>query len=71
MKVVEKFLCPKPLQGNLLLLHKIDREQWKNFRPKKQRGSESGQKRPDPDRRYLKFNESWQYENKDKQILSV
>ena len=33
-------------------------------RPKKKRGSESGQKRPDQEPRYLMFNEFWQYENK-------
>ena len=35
MKDVEKFHCPKPFQGNFLLLQKNNREQWKNFRPKK------------------------------------
>ena len=34
MKDVEKFLCPKPFQGNFLLLQKKDREQWKKFQPK-------------------------------------
>ena len=38
MKDVEKFLCPKPFQGNFLLLQKNDREEWKNFRPKKNSG---------------------------------
>ena len=35
MKDVEKFLCPKPFQGNFLLLQKNNRVQWKKFRPKK------------------------------------
>ena len=42
----------------------------KNFIQKKQ-GFESGHKSPDQEPRYLMFNEFWQYENKDKQILSV
>ena len=43
----------------------------KKISAKKKRGSEPGHKRPDPERRYLMFNEFGQYENKDKQILSV
>ena len=35
MKDVEKFLYPKPFQGNFLLLQKNNHEQWKKFRPKK------------------------------------
>ena len=35
MKEVEKFLCPKPFQGNFLMLQMNDREERKNFRPKK------------------------------------
>ena len=34
MKDFEQFLRPKPFQGNLLLLQKNDRDQWKKFRPK-------------------------------------
>ena len=55
--------------------HFIAAKEWpgavKKISSKKKQGFESGHKRPDPEPRYLMFNEFWQYENKDKQILSV
>ena len=56
---------------HFLMLQKSNREQGKKLGQQKYRGFEPGHKRPDPDPRYLMFNEFWQYEKKDKQVLSI
>ena len=69
--MLNNFYVPSLSKATFYCCKRTTGSSEKNFGQKKERGSESGQKRPDPEPRYLMFIEFWQYENKDKQILSV
>ena len=69
--MLNKFYVPSLSKATFYCCKRVTGNREKNSANKKKQGSESGQKRPDPEPRYLIFNEFWQYENKDKQSLSV
>ena len=63
-KMLNNFYVPSISKATFYCCKRTTESCGKNFGQKKKRGSEPGHKRPDPEPRYLMFNEFWQYEKK-------